>query len=332
MSLFQPSGPLTMSNNRRPITTAPLSAVACSRISVSTASCCMTHVWSSGASPSPCCSSAPSPVTNPSSDIVMSAITFGIRAFLTSSWVLATSCGGVERWVLEDAGPVLDQLDAAVEGAVVDHLEGDVRVAVVDAFCSRGAGDHREHHDPEAINESGSQQRPAQADASDRAHEARVSLLHRPDCFDRVIAHERGVGPRERLLERGGEHHLRRSRESVDGPLPVRGELVRSRWGLAGGEARHQSGGVRSHEVGDLGLLAEPGEVLGSFQPPPSWPALRRRVAVEGGDEVDEEFWHGRVLVLGCQVAAPAVATPAVRGWTGGGSRTHRQRAAESAT
>src|ERR671910_852815 len=54
------------------------------------------------------------------------------------------SCGGVEWWVLEHAGPVLDQLDAAVEGAVVDHLEGDVRVAVVDAFCSRGAGDHRE--------------------------------------------------------------------------------------------------------------------------------------------------------------------------------------------
>src|SRR5215470_8424341 len=45
MSLFQPSGLLTTSNNRRPITTAPLSAVACSRISASTASCCMTQVW-----------------------------------------------------------------------------------------------------------------------------------------------------------------------------------------------------------------------------------------------------------------------------------------------
>ena len=44
------------------------------------------------------------------------------------------SGGGVERWVLEHAGPVFDQLDATVEGAVVDHLEGDVRVAVVDAF------------------------------------------------------------------------------------------------------------------------------------------------------------------------------------------------------
>src|ERR687898_3285874 len=222
MFLSQPSGALTMSNNRRPITTAPLSAVACSRISVSTASCCMTHVWSSGASPSPCCSSAPSPVTNPSSDIVMSAITFGIPASSRSDsapraasavWRLAgwrlASCGGAERWVLEHAGSVLDQLDAAVEGAVVDHLEGDVRVAVVDAFCSRGAGDHREHHDPEAIDESGPKQRLAQADAADRAHEARVSLLHRPDCFDRVIAHERGVGPRERLLKRGGAHHLR---------------------------------------------------------------------------------------------------------------------------
>ena len=245
---------------------------------------------------------------------------------LTSRWVLATSCGGVERWVLEDAGPVLDQLDAAVEGAVVDHLEGDVRVAVVDAFCSRGAGDHREHHDPEAIDESGSQQRPAQADAADRADEARAVLLHRPDRLDRVIAHERGVGPRERLLERGGEHHLRRSRESVDGRLLVGGELVRSRWRLSGGEARHQPVRVRSHHVRDLGLLAEPGEVLRPLETPEAGPALPRRVAVEGGDEVDEEFWHGRVLVLGCQVAAPAFATTAARGWTGGESRTHRQR------
>src|SRR5436305_6192846 len=71
---------------------------------------------------------------------------------------------GVERRVLEHAGAVLDQLDPAVEGAVVDHLEGDVRVAVVDAFCARGAGDHREHDDAEAIDESRSQQRPAQAD------------------------------------------------------------------------------------------------------------------------------------------------------------------------
>jgi hypothetical protein len=39
------------------------------------------------------------------------------------------SCDGLEWWVLEDAGPVLDQLDAAVEDAAVDHLEGDVGVA-----------------------------------------------------------------------------------------------------------------------------------------------------------------------------------------------------------
>jgi len=37
--------------------------------------------------------------------------------------------------VLEDAGPVLDLLDAAVEGAVVDHLEDDVRVAVSDVLA-----------------------------------------------------------------------------------------------------------------------------------------------------------------------------------------------------
>jgi len=53
-----------------------------------------------------------------------------------------TSRGGAERRVLEHAGLVLDQLDAAVEGAVLDHLEGDVRIAVVDAFLAR-SGDHR---------------------------------------------------------------------------------------------------------------------------------------------------------------------------------------------
>jgi hypothetical protein len=68
----------------------------------------------------------------------------------------ATSRRGAERRVLEHAGLVLDQLDTAVEGAVLDHLEGDVRVAVVDAFCARGPGDHREHHDSEAVDESGS--------------------------------------------------------------------------------------------------------------------------------------------------------------------------------
>src|ERR687895_2010720 len=82
--------------------------------------------------------------------------------------VLATSRGRLERWLLQDAGPVLHQLEAPVEGAVADHVEGDVRVAVVDPLCSRGASDHREHHDPEAIDESGPQQRPAQAEAADR--------------------------------------------------------------------------------------------------------------------------------------------------------------------
>src|SRR5918995_1611802 len=110
------------------------------------------------------------------------------------------SCLAAERWVLKYLGSVFDQLDVAIEGAVVDHLECDIRVAVVDAFCSRGAGDHREHHDAEAVDESGSQQRPAQAEAADRAHEAGAILLHRSDRFYRVPAHEGGVGPRERLL------------------------------------------------------------------------------------------------------------------------------------
>ena len=65
----------------------------------------------------------------------------------------ATSRGGAERRVLEHAWPVLDHLDAAVEGAMVDHLEGDVGVAVVDALLSRGPGDDREHADPEPVDE-----------------------------------------------------------------------------------------------------------------------------------------------------------------------------------
>jgi hypothetical protein len=43
------------------------------------------------------------------------------------------SCGG-KRWVVEYTGPVLDELDAAIEGSAIDHVERDVGVAVVDAF------------------------------------------------------------------------------------------------------------------------------------------------------------------------------------------------------
>jgi hypothetical protein len=42
--------------------------------------------------------------------------------------------GRGKRWVVEYAGPVLDELDAAVEGSAIDHVERDVGVAVVDAF------------------------------------------------------------------------------------------------------------------------------------------------------------------------------------------------------
>src|SRR5215218_6898519 len=59
---------------------------------------------------------------------------------------------------------------------------------------------------------------------------------------------------------------------------------------LAGGEAGHQAVGVRSHQVGDLGLLAEPSEVLRALEAPEPGPALSRCVAVEGGDEVDEKL------------------------------------------
>src|SRR5215207_5034219 len=82
-------------------------------------------------------------------------VSSSVRAMRWPSADWATSRRGAERRVREHAGLVLDQLDAAVEGAVLDHLEGDVRIAVVDAFCARGPSDHREHPDPETVDESG---------------------------------------------------------------------------------------------------------------------------------------------------------------------------------
>src|SRR5215212_8709810 len=70
-------------------------------------------------------------------------------------------------------------------------------------------------------------------------------------------------------------------------------------WDLAGGEARHQAVGVRSHQVGGLGLLAEPCEVLRALEAPEPGPSLSRCVAVEGGDEVDEKLRHGGVPFSG---------------------------------
>src|SRR5687768_10696461 len=202
----------------------------------------------------------------------------------------ATSRRGAERRVFEHAWLVLDQLDAAVESPVLDHLEGDVRVAVVDAFIARGPGDHREDPDPEAVDESCLEQGPAQAEAADRAEESRAGLLHRADHLDGVAADEPGVGPRQWLLERGGEHHLGRLRELVDGRFFFGPELGLAIRDLARGEARHQAVGVRSHQVGDLGLLAEPREVLRALEAPEPGPAVSRCVAVEGGDEVDEKL------------------------------------------
>src|SRR5205823_2561249 len=49
---------------------------------------------------------------------------------------------------------------------------------------------------------------------------------------------------------------------------------------------------------GDLGLLLEPRQVLRPLQTPPAGPALPRRVTVERGDEVNQQFSHGRLLVL----------------------------------
>ena len=77
-----------------------------------------------------------------------------------------------DGWALEHARSVLDELGAAVEGAVVDHVERDVGIAVVDAFRAGGTGDHGEHHDPEAIDQAGAQERAGQADTAERAEDA----------------------------------------------------------------------------------------------------------------------------------------------------------------
>ena len=42
--------------------------------------------------------------------------------------------GRGKGWVVEYARPVLDELDAAVEGSAIDHIERDVGVAVIDAL------------------------------------------------------------------------------------------------------------------------------------------------------------------------------------------------------
>src|SRR3712207_6926326 len=57
---------------------------------------------------------------------------------------------------------------------------------------------------------------------------------------------------------------------------------------LAGGEARHQAVGVRSHQVGGLGLLAEPCEVLRALEAPEPGPALSRCVAVRSEEHTSE--------------------------------------------
>jgi hypothetical protein len=79
-------------------------------------------------------------------------------------------------------------------------------------------------------------------------------------------------------------------RELVDRLLFFGSELVYALWKLAGGESRHEAVGVRSHEIGGLGLLAEPSEIFRTLEPPESGPALSRCVAVEGGDEVDKKL------------------------------------------
>lgn len=186
---------------------------------------------------------------------------------------------------------------------MLDHVEGDVWIAVVDALCARRSGDHRKHHDPEAVNQSCSQQGPAQTQASDSAEQPRATRLHGADRLDGVVADERRIGPRQRFLEGRREHHLGGLRELVNGFLLFGPELVLAIRNLPpGGEARHQAVGIGPpHQVGDLRLLAKPCEVLRPplVAPPETRPSLARGVTVEGGDEVDQKLRHVGVLSAG---------------------------------
>jgi hypothetical protein len=69
----------------------------------------------------------------------------------------------------EDCRHVLEQLEPAVECTAGDHLEGHVWVPVVDPLPPSAAGDDGEDHHPEAVDDVGLEQRPAQGEAADRA-------------------------------------------------------------------------------------------------------------------------------------------------------------------
>lgn len=206
--------------------------------------------------------------------------------------VLFERAGAHAQRTGKQSGNALQQLDSAVEGSGANHVERDIGIAVVDAFRARGTGDHGEDDHPETVYKTRLEQRPAQADAAERAEDAGSLLLHRPDRLHGVAAHERRIGPRERLLERGREHHLRRSREFVEAGLLLGLHLGSSRRHLSAEEAGHQPVRVRAHQVRHRWLLAEPGEILRPFETPPAGPTIPRRVAVQGGDEVNHELSH----------------------------------------
>ena len=123
-------------------------------------------------------------------------------------------------------------------------------------------------------------------------------LLHRPHGVDRVTADQLGVGPGQRPLQGGGEHHLRLRGQSRHAGLL--GRLL--------GEPGHQPVGRRSHERRVLLLLLEPPQVLGPFHPPEAGPALRGAVAVEGDDEVHHQALHRpsfrRLRSVSCSIVA----------------------------
>ena len=99
----------------------------------------------------------------------------------------------------EDGGHVLEQLEPAVERSAGDHLEADVGIPVVDALPPGAAGDDGEDDHPEAVDEAGLEQRPAQAEAADRAQPPACrppSATARPrrgrSSTKRVLAHANG--------------------------------------------------------------------------------------------------------------------------------------------
>jgi hypothetical protein len=186
----------------------------------------------------------------------------------------------------KNRGDVLEQLQPTVKGAAANHVQGDVGVPVVDPVPTAASGDDWEDDHAETVHETGFQQRAAQGETAHGAHGPGAFVLHLPHGLDGILGDQLRVRPRQRLRQGGREDDLRQARQGICTRLTV------------GGQPGHDPIGVCAHQDGVVRfrVVSQPGEVLGPFQAPPAGPALGGPVSIERGDEVDDQFWHLRLL------------------------------------